>query len=306
MPSPAVHSPVSAACPQVPSWARNLAPRITATRAVPLVEGRRASLECACGDGVGLVTAVVPGANSLSAEGVRSAVSAVFGLVLGGLRDAGVAHPVRMWSFVPGIHDPIAAGLDRYRVFNAGRHDAFTRWLGGPESFGRVLPAASAVGHDEDHLVVSALGVASPGAPVENPRQTPAFGYSKVYGPVPPCFSRAMAAHLPVGARLLVSGTASIRGEDSVHPGSLADQVAETFENLRHLAQSVRGADRFSYEHIETARVYYPRAEDRAALESCVRSRWPRPASVEFVPAWVCRAELLVEIEATLAPIPRE
>jgi enamine deaminase RidA (YjgF/YER057c/UK114 family) len=195
-------------------------------------------------------------------------------------------------------------GLDRYRVFNLGRFDAFADWFGagGPELPVPVLPAASAVGHCGDHLVVCALGMGTPGAPVENPRQIPAFAYSRAHGPRPPCFARATVARLPAGLRLLVSGTASIRGEDSVHPGSLTLQLAETFENIDRLARSVRGADRFDLSGIESARVYFPRPGDRTLLASNVSAKLPVTASVEFFPAWVCRSELHVEIEATLAP----
>jgi len=297
-------SRVSLAGPAVPSWARELAPCLRASRVVGVVDNAIANIDCYHGAGAGIVTAVVPSALDLSASGLREAVTEVFGLVLGGLREGGCPHPVRMWAFVPGIHDSLAPGMDRYRVFNAGRYDAFLRWCGGAEVFERTLPAASAVGHSGDSLLVSALGVLTPGITVDNPRQIPAFGYSPAHGPRPPCFSRAMVASLPIGTRLLVSGTASIRGEQSVHPGSLESQLVESFDNLHHVVQSVKGTSQFSLEGIETARVYFSRAQDRAALVAGVSARLPAAATVEYVPAWICRPELLVEIEATFAPTP--
>jgi hypothetical protein len=251
-----------------------------------------------------MVMAVVPGATELPAPGLREAVSDLIGLVFGALQAEGFPHPVRMWTFVPGIHEPMAPGLDRYRVFNTGRYDAFTRWFGASEAFARVLPAASAVGHEGDHLALAVLGLPTPGVPVENPRQVPAFEYSQAHGPRPPCFSRAMVARLPVGMRLLVSGTASIRGEDSIHGGSLESQLNETFENLDGLVQNVGGGHRFCSSGIETARVYFPRVLDRAALTAGVSARLPAAANVEYVAARICRPELLLEIEATLAPLP--
>ncbi|MBC7835825.1 MAG: hypothetical protein H7Y88_12115 [Phycisphaerales bacterium] len=290
--------------PVVPSWAFELAPCLRESRVVCVVGKAIARVDHFHGLGAGMITAVVPSATDLSAVALREAVAEVFGLVLGGLHDDGFPHPVRIWAFVPGIHDQMAEGMDRYRVFNAGRYDAFIRWCGGSAAFEKILPAASAVGHSGDRLVVSALGLRTPGMPVENPRQTPAFGYSPAHGPRPPCFSRAMLAMLPNGTRLLVSGTASIRGENSVHHGSLESQLEETFDNLHHLMQSVKGAGQFSLRGIETTRVYFPRAEDRAALMAGVSARLPVEAAVEYVPAWVCRPELLVEIEATCAPLP--
>lgn len=304
MPDQAVTSLVAPRSPSVPSWARGMAPAVVESRSAPLSDGAVAEIELSSGRGAALVTAVVPDATGLSAEAFRVCVAEVFGRVLGCLRDGGFPHPVRMWSFVPGIHDPMAAGMDRYRVFNAGRHDAFAGWLGGPSAFGKHLPAASAVGHAEDHLAVAALGLKEPGEPVENPRQIPAFGYSRDHGPLPPCFARATVAGLPAGTRLLVSGTASIRGEVSMHAGNLERQIEETFENLGSLAASVPGENRFSLDRAETARVYFPRSADRGALVSAVTARLPRNAAVEYVPALICRPELLVEIEATIAPTP--
>lgn len=306
----------------VPSWARGLAPRVMESRYLRLPRGGRsgesgAGFEVARGEEAGMATAVIHNAAALSADELRLSVAEVFGLVLAGLRDTGFAHPVRMWNFVPGIHDPMGGvggaggagdGVNRYHVFNMGRYDAFVRWYEGAAAFGRVLPAASAVGHGGENLVVCALGTRSPGVPVENPRQVPAFGYSRAHGPLPPCFARATVAELPGGTRLLVSGTASIRGEESLHAGSVGAQLDETFENLDRLVRSVGtnggvNGDRFDLNGVETARVYFPRAVDRGLLLAGVSSRLPASAAVELFPAWVCRAELLVEIEATLAPL---
>lgn len=300
----ALESQVFVETPPVPDWACALTPSVLEVRKIVLADGINATLRFSRGHGAGMVTAQVADVRRLSAAMLRSSVADVYRLVLGGLRDGGFPHPVRMWTFLPGIHDRFDDTLDRYRVFNSGRFDAFTEWFGGPSAFRGVLPAASAVGHSEEHLVVSALGTASPGRPIENPRQTSAYAYSSAHGPNPPCFARAMLAHLPIGARLLVSGTASINGEDSIHTGSLEGQLDETFENLRRLVQSVQGEHRFSLNNVETARVYFPRRTDRVALVARVESRLPSRVPVEYVPAMICRAELLVEIEATLASAP--
>ena len=287
----------------VPSWAHDLTPSLAGACVVPLGAGVSVALESFCGDDAGMVTAVVPNAAALPAEALRASVTEAFGLVLKGLRDGGFPHPVRVWAFVPAIHERLTDDMDRYRVFNLGRYDAFTRWLGGPAAFALALPAASALGHGGDSLVLSMLGLRTPGVPVENPRQTPASAYSLAHGPRPPCFARAMLVRLPEGTRLLVSGTASIRGEDSVHPGSLHEQVTETFTNLERLVGAVPGNDRFVLRGIDTARVYFSRPADLAALMDDVSPRLPPAAAVEYVWARICRAELLVEIEATLAPM---
>lgn len=290
------------AIPAVPQWACALAPESAGALEVVAAGGARAEVRLSRGRGAGLALASVDGVRGLAADAMRACVADVYRRVLRTLRDGGVPHPVRMWTFLPGIHDHLAPGMDRYRVFNAGRFDAFSEWLGGEAAFEQRLPAASALGHDGSRLIVAALGLETPGTPIENPRQVSAFAYSRAHGPRPPCFARAMFANLPSGPRLLVSGTASIRGEDSLHAGDLQKQLDETFENLGRLAQHARGGHRFELGGADTARVYFARPSDREAVIAGVAARMAPTTALEFVPALVCRAELLVEIEATLVP----
>ncbi|MFN0010126.1 MAG: hypothetical protein ACKVS8_00630 [Phycisphaerales bacterium] len=249
---------------------------------------------------------------SLSPGAFQAAATGAILAVLDTLAGTAAPHPVRVWNFIPDIHRPMRPGIDRYRLFNAARFQAFAQWFGAadaptPATFGAALPAASGVGHDADELSIHALGAALPGRSVENPRQTPAFEYSTAHGPHPPCFSRAMIADLastPHNPMLLVSGTASIRGEDSTHDGRLSAQFDETIANLEQLVRNIRGPYAFCLSGVETARVYHSRITDRAWLEHTVRSRLPRSASIDLVPVALCRRELLVEIEATIRPTP--
>ena len=44
--------------------------------------------------------------------------------------------------YIPGIHDPMWDGLDRYMVFNAGRYEALSEWFGGRETFATRVASA--------------------------------------------------------------------------------------------------------------------------------------------------------------------
>ena len=286
-----------------PSWARELIGVSGVSRAIGLAESALScTVEISESEGVSSVRATLPRADLLPADALQLAVSEMYTVVLHALRGTQSPHPVRMWNFVPGMHARMGEGLDRYRVFNIGRYDAFRRWFGGRGEFAKVLPAATAVGHSGDHLSIHALGSAIPGIPFENPRQAPACDYSCAHGPRPPCFARATLAHLPTGVRLLVSGTASIRGEDSVHLNSLPAQFDETIQTIDLLARSSRAGHRFALSGIQTARVYHARREDLHWLIDHTSARLPPHARIEYVQADICRAELLVEIEATVAP----
>ena len=142
-------------------------------------------------------------------------------------------YPVRFWAFVPGIHDDLDGGLDRYRAFNSARYDAFAAYFGRATSFGLSVPTASAVGVTGDRFCLHCLGATEAGLPIENPRQVSAYHYSRRFGPIPPCFARATLLRAePHEPMLLVGGTASITGEESRHIGDLDAQARETFHNL--------------------------------------------------------------------------
>jgi chorismate lyase/3-hydroxybenzoate synthase len=220
------------------------------------------------------------------------------------LKQSGSPHPVRFWNVIPDIHRPVGEGTDRYMSFNAGRFRALAEWFGGADSFAGLVPAASGVGHDGDDLIIHALGARTAGTAISNPRQIAPYRYSRRFGPLPPCFARATLIHdrdnTPL---LLVGGTASIRGEDSVHPKDLRQQTRETLENLACLVATASGAKYSSdqqraylrpYQHL---RVYHPRLSDRQGIGQMLSDAFGNHPQIEFVRAELCRSELLVEIE---------
>lgn len=264
----------------------------------------------------GLVHAAWSGVDELDPQQFQCMVTETYLALHKAAQAMAVARqPVRVWNWVPAINRVVDDRRDRYMVFNAGRFDAFRQWFVGEDALERAAPAASAVGHSEDRFAVHMLTCSQPGKPLENPRQCSSYRYSKRFGPVPPCFARAtllpgIGAHgfgpTPDLARgsgeqggdamrtLLIAGTASIRGEDSVHAHSLDEQVGETLANL----EAVTRRAGMSLSNITHARAYYRHESDRAAVEATVREALPSAATVEPVHAQVCRPELLVEVEA--------
>jgi chorismate lyase/3-hydroxybenzoate synthase len=234
---------------------------------------------------------------------------------IGGFDGGAAGYPVRIWNYIPGIHDPGGEHADRYHAFNAGRFEAWRRRVGdGAGALARDLPTASAVGHSGRDLVIEALTAAEPGAAVENPRQIPSYRYSKRFGDKPPCFARATAVGRALGRRLLVGGTASIVGEESAHQGDLGAQIAETLANLSILlAAAWDGASRGGIkDHAEDPRrltafselrVYFVRDRDLQEIRRAVARAFPGLAEPEFVRADLCRRELLVEMEG-VAELP--
>lgn len=206
----------------------------------------------------------------------------------------GLPHLWRLWNYMADINGEVD-GLERYRQFNMGRGDAFE--AGARSVVGRV-PAACALGMASGPLTVAFLAGPTPIVAVENPRQVSAFLYPDRYGPRSPTFSRAALVHPPGQEILFVSGTASIVGHETVHPGDVRAQTAESLDNIAAVLAEASGRSRsgpFALGDLGY-RAYVRHPADLAAVREVVEQRLG-DAPVAFVLADVCRSDLLVEIE---------
>jgi chorismate lyase / 3-hydroxybenzoate synthase len=206
-------------------------------------------------------------------------------------------HLIRIWNYVPAIN-VAAGGEERYRLFNSARQAAFRK--SGRAVMGSV-PAACALGSPAGApICIYFLAARRPAKTIENPRQTSAYHYPPKFGRHSPTFSRACISGDSRQATLFISGTASIVGHETVHPGNAAAQTRETLANIEALlaeANRVAGLPRYSLEALRL-KVYVRHASDLSAIQG-VLSRELRGASPLYLQADICREDLLVEIEAT-------
>lgn len=211
--------------------------------------------------------------------------------ILGWCRELGDAHLLRVWNYLADINRE-QAGLERYRAFCVGRHQALAA-AGWPD---RQLPAACAVGAPGPGLLISCLAAARPGVQVENPRQVSAFRYPPRYGPQSPSFSRAMRVAASPGQLLLISGTASIVGHVTIHPDQKAGQLTETLANLAALLQAAGG--QASYQAL---RVYVRHPEDWPSLAPLCREAFGPAVPLVPLQGDLCRSDLVLEIDGLAA-----
>jgi chorismate lyase / 3-hydroxybenzoate synthase len=198
-------------------------------------------------------------------------------------RDSSHPYFLRIWNYVGGIntHDD---ARERYQLFCAGRHDAFVE---AGYHHDVDLPAASAVGVSGRGLITYYLAAREPGVQVENPRQVAAYDYPPRYGPKSPSFSRATVFN----GTVFVSGTSSVVGHATAHVGDVEAQLEETLRNIEAvLSQTGR-----SLSDVVSAKTYVRRAADYDVIARRLEKVF---AANLFLEADVCRAELLLEIEA--------
>jgi enamine deaminase RidA (YjgF/YER057c/UK114 family) len=233
-----------------------------------------------------------PAVSSLQAAS-REAYCRIFRL----LEAQQLPHLWRTWNYLAAINQE-TNGLERYRQFNIGRQDAFIECH--RVATGNV-PAACAIGLVGGPLSIAFMAGGEAAVPVENPRQISAYNYPAEYGPRSPTFSRAALVYLPGQEILFISGTASIVGHLTVHPG---DVVAQTKESLANVAVVVEQANRLARTAPYTLeslfyRVYVRYAEDFVAVRETLSQMIGVDAEIVYVQADICRADLLLEIEAT-------
>lgn len=236
----------------------------------------------------------------------------------------GLDQVCRTWFYVPGIL--VQQGdVQRYQQLNDARAAFFDRprphhllarllppgWAspGGAGGY----PASTGIGVSAGPLVVELEALdAPPGAalafPIENPQQRPAFDYPRdvLVGAgelATPRFSRGLVEVAGGLARVRVSGTASIHGSRTLHPGDAASQTATTLE-LIELLVSQENLARYglgrglALAELAQLRVYVKQPEDLPRVRRICEKRCGDALPVLYVQADVCRADLLVEIEA--------
>lgn len=211
-------------------------------------------------------------------------------------------HLARIWNYVPDINRTGPGGLENYRLFCRGRSLSFEQEFG--PGCRAQMPAASAVGCESGLLTVIFAAVRNQPRHHENPLQVPAYNYPVAYGPRPPSFARATVVPGDGGtSTVFISGTAAIRGHAIVSPYSTRGQLRCTLENLQAIAQTVglgpeldRGGS--STRHFK---VYLRHAFDQPMVAALLEKRLLSESdTVTYLRADICRASLLVEIEASL------
>lgn len=218
-------------------------------------------------------------------------------------------HLHRVWNYVPHINH-IGHGLEHYRQFNIGR------WMAFEEVFGRDLrafmPAASAVGIDDNHLTLFFIAGKTHPIYLENPSQIPAYHYPTEYGPRPPSFARAVLVQEDQESSIYgyLSGTASIEGHRTIGEGDWHLQFRTTMHNIQIMLERMNMMEVLESEDAAAAagltitdlRCYLRHAEMQPLIHEWLSEEAPYLATrTTYQLADICRTELDLEIEAVFS-----
>lgn len=198
---------------------------------------------------------------------------------------------VRQWNYIGNITSYDSFGNQHYQMFNNARSEFYnsSSWTNG-------YPAATGIGTKGNYVVVDVDAVVDENLefkirPIDNKLQIAAHAYSdKVLekaetGLTTPKFERAKSLNLNDDCLIYVSGTAAIRGENSVTT-DVVEQLYVTMENIRLIISDSK---------ILLLRVYLKRTEDYEQVQKILSEY--TDIQVSYFLADVCRDELLIEIE---------
>ncbi len=246
------------------------------------------------------------------AESVRRQSDEVFGKLDNLLTEFGfsVDDIVRQWNYIGNIVS-YRNGKQNYQEFNDARSVYY-----GKGAWGNGYPAATGIGVSSEGIIVGGIALKKAGAssvgiyPIDNPLQIAAHVYSKQVlidedhnaMKSTPKFERAKLIETERGACCFVSGTAAIRGEQSMEASSARSQTIMTIENIEHLVSKDNllkyGCKPYDLRYVQL-QVFIKNPEDYEQVREVVEERFPQ-MPVVYTIADVCRCELLVEIEGIL------
>jgi len=213
----------------------------------------------------------------------------------------------RQWNYIEQI-TAVKEGKQNYQEFNNARSVYYDKvdWTNG-------YPAATGIGTLFGGIMVDLNAEKGDNwqiTAIDNPLQIPAHVYSEkvlissrnaeAKKKTTPKFERAKAVETTEGKLIYISGTAAIRGENSLKNMEIQEHTRTTLENIEYLISAKNRANYGVYPTAEAAllhfRIYLKYMEHYTVVRQIIEAHYP-DLPVGYVLADVCRPELLIEIE---------
>lgn len=212
---------------------------------------------------------------------------------------------VRQWNYIEQI-TAFQGTYQNYQAFNDARGDFYARttWDDG-------YPAATGIGASHGGILIDLDAVVFTSesdfaTPLDNKLQVAAHAYSdhvlisEQKKKATPKFERAKSMTFGNEGVVYISGTAAIRGEESLHDAGLAQQLHITMENIDYLVSEenlvASGVPAKRSSGLSMLRVYL---KEKSFVDEAKKliEEYKLSIPVSYLWADVCRDELLIEIE---------
>ncbi len=226
----------------------------------------------------------------------------------------GFNNLVRQWNYVEqifGITQIDNQFRQNYQLFNETRGEYYSKYR-----TIHAFPAATGIGVDFNGVTIECMAVVSDEyhstIAISNPNQLNSYKYGQLVlkgepqknktGNQPPQFERARLLTNGQTSRLFISGTASIVGQETIGLNDVEKQTHITIDNIELLTSQTNLKSHYPELKIfpdkyAFVRVYVKNEEDIPAVRSICKEHFGK-VPMTIVKADICRADLLVEIEA--------
>ncbi|MEG1909753.1 MAG: hypothetical protein RR190_02150, partial [Bacteroidales bacterium] len=200
--------------------------------------------------------------------------------------------------------------LQNYQVFNEVR-DLYYKNNKQEQSY----PAATGIGMANQGIIIDVIAVknSARNIPIQSPIQKNAHGYEQnvlvgesldTHPKKTPLFERARLLGGNDNAELYVSGTASIKGQDTIDKENVLAQAKNTICFIHELCQQNNIKQNFQdfigkTMEYKRVRVYVKPLQYTLTLEKNIQAMYPT-TNINMLTADICRDDLLIEIEADL------
>lgn len=233
---------------------------------------------------------------------VREQSEIIMGTIANILLQEGLSmsNIVRQWNYLENITGEELFSKQRYQEFNDVRSNIY-----GNSFICNGYPSATGIGTQFGgiQIEIDALSNSNDYSHrIDNPNQRAAYEYSsKVLvgdkGKTTPKFERARSVSLQSDGWIYISGTAAIRGEETIEANA-GKQAELTLDNIRILLSNstLKEYGIIGNVELKSLRVYIKHSIDISLVKQCIESSYPS-LEVIYVNADICRENLLVEME---------
>ena len=200
---------------------------------------------------------------------------------------------LKIWHYLPKLLDDYDNKKTNYSLLCEARESVYKSIYTKCN-----YPAATVIGiKGENILIYFFSAVCEKYKAIENTRQVSSYNYPMNIFLEKPMFSRAVS-FIPNNSmtnKILVSGTASIKGYESMHSKNILRQLDETLENYNTFFDDKKNLSNI-------ARVYMSSTSDNnIQLVSNVLNKKFGENNYALLKGDICRPELLIEIEGMIS-----
>jgi enamine deaminase RidA (YjgF/YER057c/UK114 family) len=218
---------------------------------------------------------------------------------------------LRQWNYIERIIDFDESHGQHYQIFNDVRSHYYSKcnWEGG-------YPAATGIGMHHGGVIIDFIAVKplkSCGlVSIKSPVQADAHQYSRkvleisgvktICQKTTPKFERAKMLMHGNSGQLYVSGTAAIKGEETISNMDVETQLKVTLTNIEELCATTNlvqhsiNSEPSNNTHLSSARVYVKNPNEISKVGNLFKQLLPH-CDVLVLGGEICRSSLLVEVE---------